>query len=55
MLLGVCLLGALDGQEADFVRAHNGSCARCRAEHARLARIPPMLELLREEEAAEEL
>jgi anti-sigma factor RsiW len=46
ILLGAYVLGGLPAGEAAAVAAHLSRCARCRAEHAELAEVPPWLDLL---------
>ena len=45
-LLGGYVLDALEPDERDAVRAHLADCPRCRREHAELAGVPAMLDLL---------
>jgi anti-sigma factor RsiW len=51
-LLGAYVLGGLAAQEASAVRAHLDRCARCQAEHEKLACVPSWLDLLAGTEAA---
>ena len=44
-LLGGYVLGALEPDEAEAVRAHLPGCAACSAEHASLAGLPALLDL----------
>jgi hypothetical protein len=44
-LLGGYVLGALEAEEAETVRAHLESCPECAAEHARLAGLPALLDM----------
>lgn len=46
MLLGAYVLGGLSAAEVSTVQAHLHRCARCRAEHDELARVPAWLDLL---------
>jgi hypothetical protein len=43
--LGAYVLGGLDGDESERVRAHLAECETCRAEHAELAGLPQLLDL----------
>jgi hypothetical protein len=43
--LGAYVLGSLDAEGADRVRAHIAECESCRAEHAELAGLPQLLDL----------
>jgi hypothetical protein len=43
--LGAYVLGGLDAEEAERVRAHIAGCESCRAEHAELAGLPQLLDL----------
>jgi Putative zinc-finger len=43
--LGAYVLGGLDADEAERVRAHIAECDACRAEHADLAGLPQLLDL----------
>jgi anti-sigma factor RsiW len=51
-LLGGYVLGALEPDESDAVRAHLEGCPRCRREHAELAGIPVLLNVLDTPDAA---
>jgi hypothetical protein len=44
-LLGAYVLGALEPEEAEEVRAHVAACPACAAEHARLAPLPGLITL----------
>ena len=54
MLLGVYVLGGLQGEEEARVRAHLARCGRCHAEHQELADVPLLLDLLPREESETE-
>jgi hypothetical protein len=43
--LGAYVLGGLDAEGAERVRAHIAECESCRAEHASLAGLPQLLDL----------
>jgi putative zinc finger protein len=43
--LGAYVLGGLDADQAERVRAHIAECDACRAEHAELAGLPQLLDL----------
>jgi hypothetical protein len=43
--LGAYVLGGLDADQAERVRAHLAECDACRAEHAELAGLPQLLDL----------
>lgn len=49
--LGGYALGALDADEAEAVAAHLATCAECAVEHARLASLPGLLDLVGSAEA----
>jgi anti-sigma factor RsiW len=51
-LIGSYVLGGLEPDEADAVRAHLAECPGCAAEHARLAPLPGLLTLAAGAEAA---
>jgi anti-sigma factor RsiW len=51
-LIGSYVLGGLDPEEAEAVRAHLATCPGCAAEHARLAPLPGLLTMAAGAEAA---
>jgi anti-sigma factor RsiW len=53
-LLGGYVLGALEPGETETVRRHLEACPRCRREHAELAGVPAVLDLLDTPEAVPE-
>jgi predicted anti-sigma-YlaC factor YlaD len=54
LLLGAYLLGGLTASQEAAVRAHLDCCARCRAEHDELAVVPSWLDLLSQEDLADD-
>lgn len=44
--LGGFVLGALEADEAERVRAHLAGCSRCRGQHEQLVGLPALLDLL---------
>jgi anti-sigma factor RsiW len=44
-LIGAFVLGGLEAEEAEFVRAHLAACPGCAAEHSRLAPLPGLITL----------
>jgi predicted anti-sigma-YlaC factor YlaD len=53
-LLGGYVLGALEPDEIEKVRQHLEGCPRCRREHAELAGVPGLLEVLDAPDAAQQ-
>ncbi len=53
-LLGGYVLGALEAEERDALNRHLETCPRCRREHAELAGVPALLDVLDEPAAAPE-
>lgn len=52
ILLGVFVLGGLQGQQESLVRAHLASCSRCQADYEELAEVPALLDMITAEDAA---
>ena len=52
ILLGVFVLGGLQGRQESMVRAHLAACSQCRAEYEELADVPALLDMITAEEAA---
>jgi anti-sigma-K factor RskA len=53
VLLGSYVLGGLDADETAIVEEHLRTCADCREAHARLASLPPLLDLVDPQWSAE--